>query len=227
MLPYILNRGISKIDYMMISHFDADHCNGLIAILENIKVENLIISKQASICKEYENIMKIVKKKKIAVKVVEKGDKVIVDKLVYLDILHPDKQLTNDNKGGLNVNSIVAKVYYKQKNNRNFRILFTGDIEEDAENIIIKKEDINLEAEILKIAHHGSKTSSTDGFLEKVKPRIALIGVGEKNTFGHPNDIVLKRLLSRGVKIYRTDLHGEIRLKMNRKGKVFVDTMIK
>lgn len=210
----------------MISHFDADHCNGLIAILENIKIENLIISKQASICKEYENIMKIVKKKKISVKVVEKGDKVIVDKLVYLDILHPDKQLINDNKGGLNVNSIVAKVYYKQKNNRNFRILFTGDIEEDVENIIIKKEDINLEAEILKIAHHGSKTSSTEEFLEKVKPRIALIGVGEKNTFGHPNDIVLKRLSSRGVKIYRTDLHGEIILKINRNGKVFVNTMI-
>lgn len=85
----------------------------------------------------------------------------------------------------------MAKLLYK-----NFSILFTGDIEEIAEKQILEeyKNSNILKSEILKVAHHGSKTSSTQSFLENVKPKIALIGVGKDNTFGHPNDEVLERL---------------------------------
>lgn len=97
-------------------------------------------------------------------------------------------------KDGLNANAIVAKLNLKLKNKKYFSMLFTGDIETDAETEIVKEFGDRLEADILKVGHHGSKTSSTSSFLEKVKPKIALIGVGKNNTFGHPNSGVLDRI---------------------------------
>ena len=98
-------------------------------------------------------------------------------------------------------------------------MLFTGDIEETAEKQILeeyKNLDI-LRANVLKVAHHGSKTSSTQSFLEKVKPQIVLIGIGKNNTFGHPNFEVLQRLKDMNCRIYRTDEMGEISLNINKK----------
>ena len=110
---------------------------------------------------------------------------------------------------------------------RNFSILFTGDIEEIAERELIKKYESSsiLRSTVLKVGHHGSKTSSTKELLEKVKPKIALIGVGENNNFGHPNSEVLNRLNSLNCKIYRTDLNGEIVLTIDKNSKVYVNTM--
>ena len=102
--------------------------------------------------------------------------------------------MLDDGKGGLNANAIVAKLNYKLENNRYFSILFTGDIETDAENELVKEFGNKLKSNILKVGHHGSKTSSTASFLEEVKPEIALIGVGKNNTFGHPNKGVLDRI---------------------------------
>ena len=107
-------------------------------------------------------------------------------------------------------------------------MLITGDIEEIAEKMILEKIDKKkLEAVVLKVAHHGSKTSSTKDFLEAVKPKIALIGVGKDNTFGHPNQEVLERLEEIGTKIYRTDLCGEITLNISKNGKIKVKKHIK
>lgn len=102
-------------------------------------------------------------------------------------------------------------------------MLLTGDIEEIAENQILEEYKNNeqiLKSTVLKVAHHGSKTSSTQSFLEKVQPKIALIGVGKDNSFGHPNDGVLERLKNLNTKIYRTDTMGEIVLEINKKGKI-------
>ena len=188
LLPYLLDRKVTCLDYILISHFDADHCNGLIAILNNIKVKNLIISKQAYICQEYINIINIAKKENIKIKEVKQGERINIDKYVYLDILYPGEKLHfND----LNNNSIVFKLVY-----RSFTMLFTGDIEEKAEYKILNNENVsnNLKSIILKVAHHGSNTSSTQKFIEKVNPRICLIGVGKDNNFGHPNSDILNRL---------------------------------
>lgn len=107
-------------------------------------------------------------------------------------------------------------------------MLLTGDIEEIAEKQILeeyKNSDI-LKSTILKVAHHGSKTSSSLEFLETVKPKIALIGVGENNTFGHPNNSILERLKNCGVKIYRTDENGEISIEINNKGNIKIKRFI-
>ena len=88
--------------------------------------------------------------------------------------------------------------------------LFTGDLEEEAETIIRE----NIKADILKVGHHGSKTSTSEAFLRKIMPQIALISVGKDNSYGHPNEEVIERLKRINAKIYRTDEKGEVRLKI-------------
>ena len=190
LLPYILDRGYTKIDYIFISHFDQDHVGGILTILEELKVGMVIISKQEENTENYKKFLKLVKEKNISVVVVKKGDRINIENNIYFDILWPEKEQINENI--VNNNAIVMKLYYKE-----FSILFTGDIEEIAENKILKayehKEKI-LSANILKVAHHGSKTSTTEEFLKCVNPKIAFIGVGENNNFGHPNQEVLERI---------------------------------
>ena len=189
LLPYLLDRGVTKIDYMMISHFDSDHVGGLFSILENLRVEHVLISKQGKESENYKHFLEISKRKKIKVIYVEAGDRINIEKNMFFEILFPTRNLISENI--LNNNSIVARLVYK-----NFKILFTGDIEEIAEKELIKLySKINkLRADILKVAHHGSKSSTIASFLKLVNPRISLIGVGATNTFGHPNIGVLERL---------------------------------
>ena len=207
LIPYLLDRKISSLDYVIISHFDQDHIGGILSVLKEIKVQKIIIGKQGAKNEQYEELYKIVKEKNILLSIVEKGDIINIEKNVQFKILFPEKELIKENV--LNNNSIVAKLEYK-----NFKILFTGDIEEIAEKKLIKyysKEELN--ADILKISHHGSKTSTTTEFLDVVNPRIALIGVGQNNKFGHPDDSIINNLANRNIKIFRTDKMGEIIIK--------------
>ena len=175
--------------------------------MQEIKVKNIIISKQFEASENYQKFLKIAKEKKIKVKVVHAGERIRIEKNLYIDILWPDiSNPINDNI--LNNNALVCKLSYIS-----FSILFTGDIEEIAEKMILEKYKNNLEllkVDVLKVAHHGSATSSIEEFLNVVRPEIALIGVGEDNSFGHPSDNVLERLKSFNCKIYRTDKNGEI-----------------
>ena len=220
LIPYLLNKGITKLDYILISHFDSDHVGGILSVLEELKVEKVIICEQEE-NENYRRFKEIVKNKKIKVYVVKKGDNVKIEENILLNILWPKDEKIKEN--AINNNSIVAKLNYKS-----FSILLTGDIEKIAENEILKEyENSNiLNANILKVAHHGSKSSSINEFLEKVKPQIALIGVGEENTFGHPNEGVLKRLENINTKIYRTDKKGEITIKISRKGCIKIKTKL-
>lgn len=159
--------------------------------MEELKVKNIIIGKQFEESENYQNFIEIVNKNKIKVYVVEAGQKINIEKNLYFDVLWPDSKNVVE-KNSINNNSLVVKLIYN-----NFSILFTGDIEEIAEKSILKKYEKNkaiLDSDILKVAHHGSKSSSTEEFLNVVKPKIALIGVGENNNFGHPNNEVLERL---------------------------------
>lgn len=189
LLPYLLNKSILSIDYILFTHFDSDHCQGLLTVLENIKVKNVIIGEQGKESENFEKFSKLVKLKKVNVITVKAGDRLKIDKDCSFEVLYPETDLIKQNI--LNNNSIVTKFWYKE-----YSILLTGDIEKIAEERLIRKyKDTNkLQANILKVAHHGSKSSSIQQFLDEVKPEIALIGVGEKNTFGHPNDGVIERL---------------------------------
>lgn len=225
LLPYLLDRRVKKLDYIIVSHFDADHAQGLEAVIQNIKVKNIIVCKQASDSALYKEIIKLCKKKNVNIITVKRGQTIKIDKYVHFEILHPGDIMLDDGKGGLNANAIVAKMYCTIKN-KTTTIMFTGDIEEKAEEELVKIYGDKLKADILKVAHHGSKTSSTAGFLKCVSPKIALIGVGKDNTFGHPNSGVLSRLEDINAKIYRTDKFGEITVTIS-KSKTGINTKIK
>lgn len=203
-LPYLLNRKIKKLDYVMISHFDSDHCEALLTIMDGVKISNLIISKQVERTELFEKIIKKAREKYINIILVKKGNVIEIDKSIKLNILYPNEDLIFDD---MNNNSIVAKLNYKE-----FSILFTGDIEEKAERKIIELyqgTDI-LKSKVLKVAHHGSNTSTSEEFLNEVLPEIAIIGVGKNNKFGHPAKVTIKRLSRIKTSIYRTDMDGEI-----------------
>ena len=195
LLPYLLDRRILKIDYVLISHFDTDHCGGILTIMEKVKVKNIIISEQAEHSENYERFKKLMIHKKIRLIEVKKGDKIKIGRYSEFKILFPTSRLLSENP--LNNNSIVAQFNYN-----NFKMLFTGDIEKLAEQQILKAEKAEIRADILKVAHHGSKTSSIPEFIKAVKPKIALIGVGKNNTFGHPNKQTIKNLENIKCRIY-------------------------
>ena len=188
-IPYLLDKGYTKLDYVFISHFDQDHVGGILPILEEFKVGQVFITKQEEKSENYETFLKIVKEKNLKVREVKAGDKITIGEVTF-HILWPMEKQIEENQ--LNNNAIVMKLQYK-----NFSMLFTGDIEEVAEKKILSLYRDNLDslkATVLKVAHHGSKSSSTEEFLKAVNSKVAIIGVGENNMFGHPNNVVLERL---------------------------------
>ena len=190
-MPYLLDRKVSTIDYIIISHFDTDHVQGILYVMQNMKVKNVIIAKQPETSVNFQEFVKIASEKKIKINLVEKNSKITIENNLYFQVLWPNtRNFVNENK--LNNNALVCKLCYK-----NFSCLFTGDIEKEAETELIEayKENPNiLKSQILKVAHHGSKTSSIQEFLELVKPKIALIGVGKNNLYGHPSNETLNKL---------------------------------
>ena len=156
-----------------------------------MKVGQIFVSKQEVESENYEEFLGRVKEKNLQVREVKKGDKIIIGDVTF-HILWPIEKQIEENQ--LNNNAMVMKLQYKE-----FSMLFTGDIEEVAEKKILDtyNNDLDiLKATVLKVAHHGSKSSSTEEFLKAVNSKVAIIGVGESNMFGHPSNAVLERLQS-------------------------------
>ena len=148
LVPYLLDRRIKIIDYIIISHFDQDHVGGILTVLQELKVKKVIIAKQGEDSEQYEEFQKITQEKNINVVQVKNGDIINIDKEVKIKILFPTDDLIKENI--LNNNSIVAKLEYKD-----FKMLFTGDIESTAENELIKMySSKDLKADIIKVPHH-------------------------------------------------------------------------
>ena len=211
LVPYLLDRRIKTLDCVIISHFDEDHATGVAQILGKIDVSSIILTRQLEENDIYRHILSIAKEKKIKLIYVKEGDVLKIGG-IKISIIHPENKLMINNP--MNNNSIVCKVEYNS-----FSMLLTGDIEMEAEELILRK-NINLKADVLKVAHHGSKTSTTGEFLKAINPKVALIGVGKNNNFGHPSNEVIQRLKENGTRIYRTDENGEISITVNKKGRI-------
>lgn len=213
LMPYLLARKIKTIDYMIFSHFDNDHCQGLLYVLENLKVRSVLIGEQYEEYQNYQKLKEVAKRKAIKIYTLKKGDSLKLTENLKIEVLWPKKEeMISENS--INNNSLVLKITFG-----NFSILFTGDIEKVAEEKILKEYEGKqklLQSTILKVAHHGSKTSSIKEFIKKVNPKCALIGVGKDNKFGHPSNITLETLKQLNTKIYRTDQCGEISIKVTK-----------
>ena len=151
LLPYVLDKGYTKIDFVVISHMDNDHIGNLFTILEELKVKQVIISKQGEESENYKRLLEIIERKKIKLVIVKAGDNMKFEKNLYFQILWPQELQIQENI--LNNNSVVAKLVYGK-----FKVLFTGDIEKIAEEKILTKYNSEvLKSDILKIAHHRFK----------------------------------------------------------------------
>ena len=168
---------------------------GVKAVLKSREIGNVYLAKQLEVTEELKEVRRITQTRKIPVHIVEQGNTIIVDPECRIQILHPQQEKIVENSS--NNNSIVCMLTYQKT-----KILFTGDIEKIAEEKILNQ--INLpQVDILKIAHHGSDSSTTKEWIGKTKPTIALIGVGKQNRYQHPSKEVLERLRQNKVKTYR------------------------
>ena len=196
LVPYLLDMRTTHIDAIFSSHSDEDHLNGILSAIENFSVGKIFIAKNAY---GYDELYKLAKAKSIEICEVTKDDVIKIDDAIF-KIIAPDRSI--DDKD-VNAYSLVFKLIYGDRS-----MLFTGDINQDTE---LKLQ--NVKSDILKVAHHGSNTSSGLAFLYKVKPKVSIIQVGKNNKYGHPNEEVLKRL-KKFSDIYTTADWGEIKIRM-------------
>ncbi|MGH9754792.1 MAG: ComEC/Rec2 family competence protein [Blastocatellia bacterium] len=202
-------RDVQSLDLAVATHPHADHIGGMRPVIENFGVKNFLDSGQIYASKVYELMLRAINEKRIRFIEAKKGMKFDLDSGVKLEVLNPqgnDQWITKVRPGGSveNANSVVLRLSYG-----NFSMLFTGDAETETEDLIMES-DAPLRAQVLKIGHHGSRHATSARFLEAVAPEAAVISSGDGNRYGHPAQQTLDRLQKAGVKIYRTDLNGEI-----------------
>lgn len=195
-----------SLDLVVLTHPHLDHLGGLVEVFNKYEVENVLLTGVNNRSGAYNEFLEKLIGKKTNFLIAEHL-KDLNFGTVYFDVLYPFDQLLLEDFDNLNNSSIVMKLIYKDT-----EILFTGDIELETENFILENH-VNLEADVLKVAHHGSHTSSSLDFLVAVRPEIAVIEVGEGNSYGHPDEKTLQNLSAVDVKeVYRTDKDGTIEL---------------
>ncbi|MFW6016459.1 MAG: DNA internalization-related competence protein ComEC/Rec2 [bacterium] len=202
LLPLMRSKGIRKLDLVFISHFHADHALGIIDLIGNRKIKNLVFPYNYTDNYLSQEIIFLAEKYDIPILLTKKGDYFCLGEMC-LNILYPEEELKFESP---NNNSVVIRLDYKY-----LSILLTGDLEQEGEKRILAEGD-NLNSNILKIGHHGSKTSSSDLFMQEVFPEHGIISVG-RNNYGHPNPEVILGAEEMGIKIWRTDIHGAVKIR--------------
>lgn len=197
-------RNISTIDKLIITHPHADHIGGAYVVFKNVNVKEVYDNGDATTSKTYQTYLKNIKQKNIAYHQLKAGDTVDFGDGVSFKVFSPtEKMIKNDDD--LNNNSIVGQLRYKD-----FTMLFTGDSERDAEQNMVKSYGDELQSDVLKSPHHGSRTSSSDDYLKTVKAKDVIISLAADNEYGHPHKQTLDRYKKYNMNVYRTDQDGTI-----------------
>lgn len=192
------------IDLIILSHPEADHLSGLIEIIKRYQIGAIIMTGIFRDTEQYKEWLRNIERKNIPIYLAKSGGEINFNNGIRFDILYPFETLVGKELSESNNTSIVGKLVYN-----NFEALFTGDIEKSVENKLISA-GVNLKSDILKIAHHGSKTSTSEEFLKAVNAILAVIPVGKDNKYGHPHQEVLERLANLGI--FQTDRDGDVEI---------------
>ncbi len=192
------------IDLVILTHPDADHLNGLIEVLKRYKVKEVLETGVADNSAAYQIWHGLIKQKQIPLKWAHYGEVVALASGVKMDILYPFDNLVGKSVKNSNETSIIGRLSYGKNS-----FLLTGDADNMAEQQLLMA-GINIDSDVLEVAHHGSKSSTGDQFLAKVTPRIATIQVGKNNKFGHPHQEVLQKL--KDILTLRTDINKDIKI---------------
>ncbi|OGD44863.1 hypothetical protein A3J02_02950 [Candidatus Azambacteria bacterium RIFCSPLOWO2_02_FULL_46_11] len=200
-----------SIDLMILTHPQLDHMAGLIEVAKRYKIGRILTTGVLYNSPAFAEWQKVIEEKNIPVTIAKKGQKIRLGSGVYFEILHPEKDLAGKYySGDVNNASIVGRLSFGKNS-----FLLTGDIEAPVEIGLAAENGANLASDVLKVAHHGSKTSSSEEFLKAVGPKIAVIQVGRKNSYGHPTREVLTRLGQFGTQIFRNDINGTVEILSN------------
>jgi competence protein ComEC len=197
--PYLWSRSMRRLDVLAVTHFDADHFGGVPALLDNFEVGELWLA-QAAFADEHRDWIDTVRDRGIPITLLQAGHKKTLGGVLF-EALAPGSR-PSTHRLSRNNQSLVLRAKYGAHG-----FLLTGDIEEQAETNLIENGRLHHET-VLKVAHHGSATSSHQDFLDRVRPTFALISAGYRNTYGHPHPDVLARLREHSVHVLRTDLDG-------------------
>lgn len=195
-VDYIYSQGYDTLDYVVATHPHSDHIGGMTDVLNTFPADNFYMTSYVNPTQTFDDMLTAVENSGAAAHEVMSGSVILDEPELLVEVVAP-KALAEDS----NNNSVVIKLTYGEN-----KFLFTGDAEKAEEDGIWT----NIKCDVLKVGHHGSDTSSTKNFLKKVEPTYAVISCGLYNSYGHPDEAVLKRLYDRDINVYRTDIQGTI-----------------
>jgi competence protein ComEC len=203
--PYLWSKGIRKVDYIVLSHPHSDHFGGLIYIIDNFDVGEIWSNGRSSL--EAEDLFRKIREKNISYSILSRGDLLEGEKY-KIHVFHPYHEFyAGSPRGELsnqNSDSLVLRI-----ESDNTSLLFTGDIEMEAEDNLLHLGKW-LESDIIKVPHHGSSTSNSGEFIRAVSPDTAVASAGRNNPFKHPHQETLWRYRDEGVRLLRTDIDGAV-----------------
>jgi competence protein ComEC len=203
-INFLKSKGVKRLDLIIATHPHEDHIGAMDAVVKNFSFDKIIMPKVTTTTKTFTDLVNAIKDKKKSATIVKVGSKYKIGN-ADLTILAPN----TTKYGDLNNYSVVTRLTYGKNS-----FLFMGDAETISENEILSKK-LNVKADVLKVGHHGSEYSTSQAFLNAVNPKYAVISVGEKNIYGHPNSITLSKLNAKSIKTYRTDLNGTVTASSN------------
>lgn len=214
LVPLLKQRGVQRLDYIVISHLDHDHIGGLMAVLKRMPVERILFNGTLRPDDAVKELFGEALRQKIPLSPVKSGDVVKVDAVTELKFLYPWDDRPDrfgfvrwDDKQNENSVVFLMKMY-------DYTFLFTGDVFADGEREIIRRGKESGPVHVMKAAHHGSRTSTSETWLSFWQPRITVISAGPNNRYGHPHEEVLERLRRAESAVFRTDLHGEVQFRV-------------
>jgi competence protein ComEC len=200
---FLWQKGFDTVDFLLPTHADADHINGLNDVARNFKIESALVARTPNNNGEYKQFAEILQKRRIPIVKISRGQVFEIDG-VKIEILSPESD-DNPNAVWDNNQSVVFRLTYGSR-----RFLFTGDIEAQTEKILVRQQPESLACDVIKVAHHGSKSSSTKDFIRAAQAKFAIISVGRESQFGHPHAQTLENWNVASAKILTTGENGTI-----------------